>query len=73
MRKVRLKIVLFVCVILGVCAIQALAQEATIVGTVTDPSGAAVPNATVTVTNTGTGQSRTITTNAVGQYVAPDL
>lgn len=41
-----------------------------IVGTVTDPSGAAVPNATVLVTNTDTGVSRTLTTNGDGLYAA---
>jgi hypothetical protein len=41
-----------------------------IVGTVTDPSGAAVPNATVVVTNTDTGVSRTLTTNGDGLYTA---
>jgi hypothetical protein len=54
-------------------AAQALAQEATIVGTVTDPSGAAVPNVSITVTNTDTGIARTLTTSSEGQYVAPDL
>ena len=54
-------------------AAQALAQEATIVGTVTDPSGAAVPNVSITVTNTDTGIARTFTTSSEGQYVAPDL
>ncbi|MFZ1156813.1 MAG: TonB-dependent receptor [Candidatus Sulfotelmatobacter sp.] len=52
---------------------QALAQEATIVGTVTDPTGAAVANATITITNTDTGVARTLPTNGDGQYVAPDL
>ena len=51
----------------------AAAQEATIVGTVTDPSGSVVPNVTVTITNTQTGAIRTMTTNDVGQYVAPGL
>src|ERR1700761_1716490 len=41
-----------------------------IVGTITDPSGAAVPNATVVVTNTDTGVSRTLTTNGDGLYTA---
>ncbi|HEV3512140.1 MAG TPA: TonB-dependent receptor [Candidatus Sulfotelmatobacter sp.] len=51
----------------------AVAQEATIVGTVMDVQGAAIPNATVVITNTDTGITRTVTTAADGQYVAPDL
>jgi len=48
------------------------AQEVTasIVGTVTDPTGAAVPNAKVTVTNTATFVDRTYTTNDDGSFVA---
>lgn len=37
-------------------------------GTVTDPSAAAVPNATVNLTNRGTGATQTTQTNAQGQY-----
>jgi hypothetical protein len=37
-------------------------------GTVTDPSGAVVASATVTVKNAATGASRTATTNANGAY-----
>ncbi len=54
-------------------AVQAFAQEATILGTVTDPTGAAVPNAPVAVTNAETGVVRSTTTNSDGQYVSPDL
>jgi hypothetical protein len=54
-------------------AAQALAQEATIVGTVTDPSGAAVSNAKVTLTNLDTNISKNLTTNDSGQYVAVDI
>jgi len=54
-------------------AVPALAQEATIVGTVTDPTGASVPNASITITNTDTGVARSQPTNSDGQYVAPDL
>lgn len=52
---------------------QLIAQEATIVGTVVDPSGAAVPNITVTLTNTDTGLSQTIKSNEAGEYVVPNL
>ncbi len=68
-------------VLLGVClafltatglfAQNNLSQQ--ISGTVTDASGAALANATVTVTNTETGLSRTIKTNASGNYVVPEL
>jgi hypothetical protein len=51
----------------------AYAQEATIVGTVTDPSGAAVADAPVKITNIDTGIVRSIKTSSDGQYVAPDL
>ena len=39
-----------------------------IVGTVRDPSGAAIPNATVTITNRATGVSQSTTTNGAGEY-----
>jgi hypothetical protein len=41
---------------------------ATIVGTVTDPSGGAVPNATVKITHEGTGFTREVPTNEAGHY-----
>jgi Carboxypeptidase regulatory-like domain len=59
--------------LLGLFAIPALAQEATVVGTVTDPTGAAVPNVKITLTNTDTGIVTSMTTANDGQYVAPDL
>jgi len=43
------------------------------VGTATDPSGAVVPNAEVTATNTGTSQTRTDTTDASGRYNLANL
>jgi Carboxypeptidase regulatory-like domain len=39
-----------------------------IVGTVTDPSGAIVPNATVVVTDVSKGTSQTVQSNASGNY-----
>ena len=42
--------------------------RASIQGTVTDPSGAVVPDTTVTLTNRETGQALTANTNAAGVY-----
>jgi hypothetical protein len=59
--------------VLGLLAVQAFAQEATIVGTVTDPSGATIPNAAVTTVNTLNSQVNHYVTSSDGQYVAPGL
>jgi hypothetical protein len=47
--------------------------NATISGHVTDPSGAAVPNATVLIANDTTGVTSTVVTNGAGYYVATFL
>ena len=59
-------------IVLGLSG-NAIAQQATIVGTVTDPSGASLPNVTITVTNAESGAAKNIQTNSAGQYVIPDL
>jgi len=64
---------LITCCFLAVFAVSASAQEATIVGTVTDPQGLAVANATITLTNTDTGLTKTLKTSSDGQYVVPDI
>src|SRR6266481_2471652 len=45
----------------------------TILGSVTDSSGAAVPGATVTIKNVDTGLVRTVSTSDDGSYAAPEL
>ena len=57
---------------LAALCLSAYAQEArgSIQGRVTDPTGAIVPGATVTVTNTATNTSRRLTTNDTGYYEA---
>jgi hypothetical protein len=45
----------------------------TLVGTVTDPSGGVIANATVTVTETSTNEVYTLTTNSAGEYIRPAL
>jgi len=52
---------------------NAQTQTGTITGTVTDPSGAAIVGATVTVTNENTGVSQTTKAGADGHYVVPLL
>src|ERR1700751_5578289 len=71
--SLNLRLVLLLGALIVLFVAQGLAQEATIVGTVTDPSGAAVPNVSITVTNTDTGLTRTLTTSGDGQFVVPDL
>ncbi len=44
-----------------------------IAGSVSDPTGAAVPNATITVTSKATGAAQVVTTNAEGSYRVPLL
>jgi len=44
-----------------------------LVGTVTDQTGAVVPNATITITNVNTGQTREITTDNAGHYSMPNV
>jgi hypothetical protein len=69
----------------GVCLLPALlaivlaanawaqAPTGTITGTVTDQSGAVVPNANITITEKSTNTNRTEKTNAQGLYSAPAL
>src|ERR1700743_825330 len=53
---------------------QLRAQSTGIIrGTATDSTGAAVPDASVTVTNTETGQVRNATTTGSGVFDFPDL
>src|ERR1051325_2404879 len=49
------------------------AVTATVVGTITDASGAVVVNAKVVITETNTGVSRTSNTNESGNYTFPNL
>jgi hypothetical protein len=44
-----------------------------ILGTVTDPTGAAIPNATITVTDVAKGTSVSITSNAAGEFTVQHL
>ena len=62
---------LVVTVVLGILAISASAQSLTsgdVTGTVTDPSGAVVGNATVTLKNNQTGSTQSHAADGQGVY-----
>ena len=65
-------VIALVAIILGI-SFQAFGQEATMVGTVTDPSGSVIAKAKITAKNAETGLVHSITTNEAGQYVLPDI
>ncbi len=73
MNRSRLSQFLTIGLFLSVFPFTAAAQDATIVGTVVDPSGATVPEVAITVTSADTGQVRRFKTNDSGQYVIPEL
>src|ERR1035441_2176288 len=62
-----------VLVVLAAPAAAQLAGSATITGTLTDPSGAFVPGAAVTIRNADTAIERRIESNEAGIYSAPFL
>jgi len=53
--------------------LAAQAVTGTIIGEITDSTGAVMPGATVTLTNTGNGLVRVVVTDANGEYTAPSL
>ena len=65
--------VLAIGVILGGLMASAQVSTATISGVVQDQSGASIAGATVTIRNVDTGATRTLTSDAGGRYIAPDL
>ena len=58
---------------LGCSGLLAQVDRGAITGTVSDESGALVPEASVTITNTATNQAVHISTSASGNYEAPLL
>src|SRR6266496_5922780 len=67
--------VVLISLFLAFAALPLGAQQfyGTITGTVSDPSGAVVPNASVKVTNVDTNVTSTLKTNRAGVYVANSL
>src|ERR1700743_2107056 len=73
LKHVRLHHLAVLCVALVALSFTAKAQDATIVGTVTDPSGGAVPNVKISATSIETGLVYSAVTSDSGTYVLPEL
>ena len=69
----RLAVAISLSLFLLTLPVSAQKFTATIRGVVTDKSGALVPNASVEIVNNGTGDTRTVTSNPQGEYVALEL
>ena len=70
---VKCAVALFAAVLLGAVAASAQVETGQISGSVTDPSGAVIPGATITVRNVATNEQRTDASNASGLYVVTGL
>jgi hypothetical protein len=66
--SVRRLIVVLACLTIFCLEMPAQSSYGSIVGTITDPSGSSVPATAVTLTNLGTGEKRTVESDANGGY-----
>ena len=62
-----------IAILFFVSILSAQGVRATIVGRVTDDTGAVVPGAKITITNVGTNESRSVVANDNGEYAIPQL
>ena len=72
-RKYGVPLLVLLMAVLALVAQPLPAQSSEITGTVTDPTGAGIAGATVSILNTATNQVRTTTTNETGNYSVPFL
>ena len=73
MRKSVLSVIFFSLFFVWTNQMFAQRPTATLTGVITDQTGALIPGATVTATNTATNLKRTVTTNDAGAFVMPNL
>src|SRR5215472_5155606 len=72
MTKLRFCLISLFVLLFALAAIAQI-QNGQFTGNVTDPSGAAVPNAKVTITNQATNLAIQTTTNSAGVFTAKEL
>ncbi len=73
MQSIRVVAVILLLLLASESLMEAQTSQGRILGTVVDPSGAVVPLAKVTITNSQTGIARTVVTTVAGGYAAPNL
>src|SRR5713226_5112850 len=78
--RIKAVIGLTTCLALALCfnlffsaPVEAQVSGATLSGLISDPSGAGIPSANVSIKNVGTGEVRAVPTNGDGFYSAPNL
>jgi hypothetical protein len=75
-KKIALRVFNFLALTLVLLAygrVYAQVAGATLMGTVSDASGAVIPNAQLSIHNVATGEVRAVTTDKAGFYTAPNL
>ena len=68
-----LLVISLACLPVATISLSAQAIYGSVYGTVTDATGAAIPNATITVTDESKGTSVQVTSNQSGEYTVPNL
>ena len=72
-RSMKVSLLAILLVLISPALLFGQSEKGAITGIVTDPTGAAVPGATVTITNLGTKTDQTVTSNDEGRYEVPFL
>lgn len=74
-RKLRLAFTLLPVLLLAAprAAFGQASTAGSLAGSVTDPSGAVIPGAKLTISRADTGYKQTVTSNSTGAYIFPDL
>jgi len=68
MQRLRLVTLVFLFAFTAALTVHAQSNSGSLTGTVSDPTGAVIPTATVTIANPVTGYTRTTTSDATGQF-----
>jgi hypothetical protein len=73
LHRVAVSALVILAVTIAASPAYAQVSGATLSGTITDPSGAALAGAKISITNKATGVIRDVTADAAGFYSAPNL